>query len=227
MSQRFLHLEKDRKGEAKEPREDDSPEPPLPTGLNPARFRPEPEPSLALAEEPAGAVFVRCARCGADNTRFAVTCSRCDLSLQTPEQRAFNAQFAERLATERHREEQLWSLRRAEQEALRAQEAAELREAQLALGLRLAQRERERVENELGDGFASLTLPQALRRIQNPRIRLAVLLGLGLLALLPWLLTSSHGSLGLGLRLVSLAVLVAFAPPGWWRNRRSFTRWRL
>jgi hypothetical protein len=228
MSKRFLHLERDRPSVPdREERPDNGEEVALPTGLNRERFRPEPEPSLAVAAKEEGPGFLRCARCGADNTRFARNCARCETPLHTPEQRAYNAQFAERLTAERKQENETLATRRAEQERLRAEEAAQLREAQLELGKRLAQRERERVEDELGDGgFTSLSVPGALRRIQSPRARLAVLVALGLVAVLPWFLTSVHSGVGEALRLVSLMVLLSFTPPGWRRNRRFRGRWR-
>src|SRR5438309_1494463 len=66
--------------------------------VHPTRFAPEeprpPGSGIETDEEPADAQpFMRCARCEADNTRFADRCTNCGTALHTPEQELYNRQL--------------------------------------------------------------------------------------------------------------------------------------
>jgi len=79
---RFEHLGGDREAAAR---------PPAPARAAADRFRLPRERGLEVANLPEGAQpFTRCARCQADNTRYAPACTSCGAALDTPEQRAFN-----------------------------------------------------------------------------------------------------------------------------------------
>jgi hypothetical protein len=119
-----------------------SPVPPSATD----RFR-EPEGSgLALDRAPDGEQpFVRCAACEADHARRALRCDRCGVSLDTPEQRAFNERLWAGQRREADEEERAGDARRealgrdAEQAALDRRALAE------AMADEILRRERERL----------------------------------------------------------------------------------
>jgi hypothetical protein len=67
------------------------------------RFRPPPEPKLALElseSRPEDQPFIRCLRCQMDNHALATACSQCHCDLNTPEQRDFNQKLWDQLRRE-------------------------------------------------------------------------------------------------------------------------------
>jgi hypothetical protein len=77
-------------------------------GASAKRFRAEaPDLGPHVLDLEGGQAFVRCALCRGDNHATATTCCRCEASLDTPEQRAFNEAF--------------WKRRLEEDAALRAE----------------------------------------------------------------------------------------------------------
>jgi hypothetical protein len=147
--------------------------------------------------------FNRCVRCQTDNGRFVECCERCGASLTTPEQHAFHAQLAQ--ANEAFRKNEV-----AELEQLRAaREAEAARQATLSLQLLLEKDAQPRDE--------SLSLGRRLlRRIPNPRHRMAVLIGSVVLLLLPWFFQGA----GTTLRLISLITFAVLFSPRSLRPRR-------
>src|SRR5438105_669904 len=189
--------------------------------VHPTRFAPEeprpPGSGIETDEEPADAQpFLRCARCEADNTRFADRCTNCGAALHTPEQELYNRQ--------------LWTKRRAEA-AAEQQALADLRapkppidEARRQLGEQLAlevmQREEARIGWMQGGGF----VPFGVRLVMAMPVRwrwgaLAVVTlwlgGTGIAAL------QTHRSTPIALFLGSVFLLLALFSPS--RPRRS--RW--
>ncbi|MCI0571282.1 MAG: hypothetical protein L0Y66_11060 [Myxococcaceae bacterium] len=77
------------------------------------RFRHQGEVPMALDERALEDMpFRRCVRCEVDSSRYVTACSRCGADLETPEQRAFNAQLWQRRQQEA-------AVERVELEALR------------------------------------------------------------------------------------------------------------
>jgi hypothetical protein len=154
--------------------------------------------------------FVRCAHCHADSNRHATTCQVCGLSLDTDEQRRYNAELWPRVREEvRHAREEAEERRRESERRFALEIAERVR--------RDALRAREDAEATRGLGSVvrgrqpSLGLSW-LRRIPDPRVRLAVLVGL---VALPFLLWQVAPALGV---LCSLAICAVFLP----RMRKRF-----
>lgn len=197
------------------------------------RFRePEARPPDVAAPGEDEQPFIRCRRCETDNSRYARACTTCGDDLHSAEQRAFNADLWARRREERAEEEKASAeLRRAQIEA--AAEASRARRAAAEeLARQAGHRERERLDREewgggrwgdpwgggFGDGDRTPVALRLLRRIQDPRWRLAAIGGyVGLVLLFFALSFVSQGFL-----VVSLLLLVLLLPGGTWRVRR---RW--
>jgi hypothetical protein len=167
---RFLHIERsrtDRPAADAEPaaatagrfgtveRPGARPQAPRSSGAELDRFGPEPDPAIELVETAAGdQPFTRCVRCGRDHGVFATECSGCGASLDTEAQREFN----ERLWQRRREEAARDAVHEAELRALRIREGDELASGRRAMGEALArevgERERRRLDGELGGGGA-------------------------------------------------------------------------
>jgi len=165
---RFLHLERARPAgpTAELPRElpdateeriaglerpggDPAPAPRHRTGAQLERFGPEPEPSLELIREGEHRAFVRCRRCGMDNSAFATLCQGCGVRLDTPEQREFDERFFEAREAEAQREARAEAAR----QELRARAEEEAARARRAMGEAIAREVGESERRRLGDGF--------------------------------------------------------------------------
>jgi hypothetical protein len=142
------------------------------SGAEAERFAaaPEPEEKIAVLADDGGPPFIRCRQCRTDNYVTATSCSSCHASLTNPAQRAYN--------------EALWQRQSAEQEelkrhvqALQASRQAADEEARQALrrsyGFELAPGHDRRDEPPLGLRLA--------RQIRDPRLRLVVLVLVGIL----------------------------------------------
>jgi len=200
---RFLKLEKARSGEAPpapaapatETRFGGAPSPeptdesryPSRSGATVGRFDgaleiPGGRPAIRVLEDDGGPSFVRCASCRADSHATATRCGNCDADLTTPAQRRFNEAF--------------WK-RRLEEEADERQEVDRLRESQARANEETAEaqrrlpelerqlRARDTREIQVGGVFRALgqTIGRWLAgRIPDPRLRIAVVAGGGLLA---------------------------------------------
>lgn len=163
---RFLHLERPRDGAGEagdagesspgtvgrfggveRPAAATAPSAPRSSGADLDRFGPEPPPAIELVETSAGErPFTRCLRCGMDHNVFATTCSGCNASLDTPEQRDFN----ERLWARRQEEARREAAAEAERRAREAREQAELAAARRAMGEELAREVGRRERRRLG-----------------------------------------------------------------------------
>jgi hypothetical protein len=174
---RFLHIERARtKPPGAAP----------PSGADLDRFGPEPPPTIELLETASGErPFTRCMRCGMDHGVFATApqgapseergfaagagleCTGCGASLDTEAQRDFNERLWARRQDEAAREAAASEVLRA----ARAEADAEVVRARRALGETLArevgERERRRLDAELGGGGrpGSLRAGDLLRRI--------------------------------------------------------------
>lgn len=159
--------------------------------------------------------FVRCVRCRADSHRHATACQVCGASFDTPQQRVFNAtlwaELRQDLAAERERHE-----RERREELDRLQREMEERQRRATDAARVRQEEDRLVGARLFGTEASLGL-QILRRIEDPRLRLAVVIGL---IALPFLLWAIPGLRSMAI-LVSLGVALLFMP----RFGRRRGRW--
>src|SRR5688572_19253679 len=149
---------------------------PAGSGVEMDRFSGEPAPqekAIAVLADDGGQPFIRCRNCRTDNYLTAVHCSFCQADLTTPPQRAYNEALwqrhtAEKADVQRHVEALAASQREANEAALAAirrsrvfelETTAEERENEPPLGVRLA------------------------RRIRDPRLRLAVLIVIGVVPL--------------------------------------------
>jgi hypothetical protein len=176
-----------------------------------ARFSAAPAPqekAIAVLADDGGQPFTRCRNCRTDNHLTAVHCSFCDANLTTPPQRAYNEalwhrQTAENAELQSHVRALAASQREAAEEALQAlrrsrvfelMTTAEERENEPPLGVRLA------------------------RRIRDPRLRLAVLIVIGVVPL--YLVFFGTGDARVVGYLMSLAVGFLFSP----RNLRRWLR---
>lgn len=143
------------------------PQAPRSSGAELDRFGPEPDPAIELVETAAGEQpFTRCVRCGMDHGVFATECSGCGASLDTKPQREFNERLWRRRQEEAGRE----AVHEAELRALRIREGDELASGRRALGEALArevgERERRRLDGELGGGaFGWDAAARLLRRL--------------------------------------------------------------
>jgi len=189
--------------------------------VHPTRFAPEepraPGSGMETDEEPADAQpFMRCARCEADNTRFADRCTNCGTALHTPEQDLYNRQ--------------LWTKRRAEaateQKALEDMRAPkpQLEDARRQMGeqiaLEVAAREEARFGWMQGGSFVPFGVRLVMAMPEGWRWgSLAVVVlwlgGTGVAAL------QTHGRTPTSLFFGTLVLLLAMFSPS--RPRR--TRW--
>jgi hypothetical protein len=180
---RFLHIERPRtdgaaaddparrdtaeRFEGVERRPAAAPGPPA-TGAELDRFGPKPPPRIELLETASGErPFTRCMRCGMDHNVRATECTGCGASLDTEPQRAFNdrlwAQRQEEAAREAAASEELRAAR-ADADA----EAARARRAMVeTLAREVGERERRRLDAELGPSARRVAIPVAdlLRRV--------------------------------------------------------------
>jgi hypothetical protein len=180
---RFLHIERRRTGApggsdtarpdtAERFESVERPQPPAATqpasGADLERFGPEPPPPIELAGTAAGErPFTRCMGCGMDHHVLATECTGCGAPLDTEPQRAFNDRLWARRQEEAAREA-------AASEALRAARAdadAEATRARRAMAETLArevgERERRRLDAELGPSARKVAMPVAdlVRRV--------------------------------------------------------------
>jgi membrane-bound ClpP family serine protease len=192
------------------PQADEGSAEPAASGTETGRFSTaEPPPkAIAVLADDGGQPFIRCRNCRTDNHLTATKCSFCEASLTTPPQRAYNEALWQRHAAEKaelqaHVQALAASQREANEEALAAlrrsrvfelQTTAEERENEPTLGVRLA------------------------RRIRDPRLRLAVLIVIGVVPL--YLVFFGHGDARAVGYLMSLLVGFLFAP----RNLRRWLR---
>jgi hypothetical protein len=239
---RFLKLERPRQagGEAPDPLPDDDrferigdpaarPDPfpersvpspsPVPS-TSTDRFRPPPERPLETADARQGAQpFTRCASCQMDNTIYAAACQNCGAALDTPAQQDFN----QRLWNGRQAEAEAERRATAEREQARQRDAAEQARLRRELAEQMARQERDRIDEELGDGpagraGASDTAGMRLLRLvpgAGLRISIAVLaIGIPLL-----LLVFGRGQVQFA-GMALLGVLIALFSPARRRTRR-------
>jgi hypothetical protein len=181
------------------------------SGADIGRFSSSAEPpprAIAVLADDGGQPFIRCRNCRTDNHLTATTCSFCEASLTTPPQRAYNEALWQRHAAENaelqaHVQALEASQREANEEALAAlrrsrvfelETIAEERENEPPLGVRLA------------------------RRVRDPRLRLLVLIAVGVVPL--YLVFFGHGDARAVGYLMSLAVGFLFSP----RNLRRWLR---
>jgi hypothetical protein len=200
-----------------------SPEPaPAPSSGVPSsstdRFRPPPERPLETVGDRSGVQpFTRCASCQMDNTVYAPACQNCGAALDTPAQRDFN--------------ERLWSARRAEAEAerrasaereqARQREAAEQARQRRELAEELARREKDRIDDELGETTGRPASDTAgmrlLRLVPGPGLRVAIAVVAIVIPLL--LLLFGRGQVQFA-GMALLGVLIALFSPARRRSRR-------
>jgi hypothetical protein len=184
------------------------------------RFKLHGQTPLALdgaPEEPHA--FPRCVRCQTDNGRFAQVCTTCGADLQSPEQRAYDAERSREQAEPRPRE-QKGGLHKAHQEASAEQLAEQ-------------QRYQEQLHRALEEDRSFLSRLQPL---------FTPCLGVGLLRLIPHPLarwTTLAWALGLPLLLVRFGnerlralglylgafVLLSFIPTWLWAEKHSRRWW--
>jgi hypothetical protein len=195
----------------------DVPAPPPPAGPRASgagtdRFVPAPEPAektIALLEDDGGQPFIRCRQCRTDNHVTASKCSFCEASLATAPQRAYN--------------EALWAQHSAEKadlhkhvQALEASRRAADEEAFRVIRQNLTY---EQYQSSLQpDDVPPLGLRLA-RRIRDPRLRLAVLIVIGVVPLYLVFFGAGPNARFIGY-LMALAVGFLFSP----RNLRRWLR---
>ncbi|MFT3913865.1 MAG: hypothetical protein QM704_07065 [Anaeromyxobacteraceae bacterium] len=199
-----------------------------------ARFGPDHDPGLQLAErDPAARPFQRCPACGRDHGLHEVVCT-CGARLDTPEVQAWN----DRLWAERAAEDARLS---AEGEAARERarrEAEELAKLKYEMGVELARqvgdRERRRlgVDGGLGGGLDPVGGGAGSEPLWNWLVerfpaahRLTITVGLGV----AWLVLLAGGLLARrgGVVLAAIVILLALVvPPRAWarRTRRGIFR---
>lgn len=118
------------------------------------RFRPPPERPLETADLPEDAQpFTRCASCQMDNTVYAAACQNCGAALDTPAQRDFN----ERLWASRRAEDEAERRAAAEREKERQRDAAAQARARRELAEEMAQREKDRIDDQYGGDLPGRT----------------------------------------------------------------------
>jgi hypothetical protein len=182
------------------------------TGAGTDRFAPAPEPTekpIAVLADDGGQPFIRCRQCRTDNHLTATKCSFCEATLTGAAQRAYNEALwaqhaAERAELQAHVRALEASRRAADEEALRAirqnltyeqYESSLQRDDVPPLGLRLA------------------------RRIRDPRLRLGVLIVIGVVPLYLVFFGAGPNARFVGY-LMALAVGLLFSP----RNLRRWLR---
>ncbi len=224
--ERFLRLERPRR-----PREEAGPAPaarerfehagpavhaaeapagPSGSGAEMGRFAAEPVPEerpIAVLEDDGGQPFIRCRQCRTDNHLTATKCSFCEATLTNAAQRAYN--------------ESLWRQQTADtaelQQHVRALEASrQAAEEEARQALRLShtfelQTWGQERENQPAPGV------RLARRIRDPRIRLAVLIAVGVVPLYLVFFGGSVDARMLGY-LLALVVGFLFSP-------RNLMRW--
>jgi hypothetical protein len=208
--ERFLRVEKAK------------PTPPAPAASRgvPQRFGEEPPPEerpLRVLEHE-GMPFVRCCVCRFDNHLTATRCQNCGDALSSPVQRAFNEALSRSQAEQSARD-------RAEADVVHAaRRDAEAREAQRrALDHLMDMDALRRGVPRTGSADEPSWGLRLARRIRDPRLRLAALVGAALLPLVLMMAApASSGWFEIGLLLAALLV-VAFLPPG---VRRALMRER-
>jgi hypothetical protein len=172
-----------------------------------ARFDETAEDEVLLHEpSEADQPFVRCARCEADNGRFAVSCVACGAALDSPEQRAFNEQlWAKRRAQREEEHEQHRTLERAHLD-----DGAELSTERRRYGEELARRVgRETRERLGGDPWARL----------DRRTRLNFGIGAVLIGILFVAASATGGPRAVARVLVMVAIVGAVIGVRWFLRR--------
>jgi hypothetical protein len=182
------------------------------------RFKLHGETPLALAEPPQeGPRFPRCARCEADNGRYAQECTACGADLTTPEQREYTERYwQERRLREREAQRaqeqarQQWEAQRKAEEARRAEQLSQLF---------LKQGEGSWLRYVLEQPSIGLGL---LALIPHLAVRWAVLVGALVvpLLLMRWGSSSVQGAGAIMLLFVILLVL----PRSWFRRSGMWRR---
>ncbi|HYQ80351.1 MAG TPA: hypothetical protein VEP68_02555, partial [Anaeromyxobacteraceae bacterium] len=213
------------------------------------RFRPPAERPLEVAEPAEGVQpFRRCARCEADNARFAEACQNCGADLRTPEQEAFNQHLWAKRRAEAAEEARVL----AEREAERGRLAEEERKARVALATEMARMEAGRVEGELdrawgrerwGRGWGEDPIPRYdpdspwgepprapvglrwLRAIKSPLLRIAVIVVAVAVPLSLVVLGSRGGTARFAGMMILVVLLALVSPPRWRYRRRGFWGW--
>lgn len=160
---------------------------------DPSRFDPAAVAPVELdAQREVEQPYARCRACEGDNTRYARVCAHCRADLDTPEQRAFNAQLWE--AQRAHRDAEREASARAQEALLEA--AREEKLAQRAHYEELARQVKRETEARLGGSPAPVEW--------SPRA-LAMFAGAGLVLLAAFLLGGTRAAV----RLAVLALVVA------------------
>jgi hypothetical protein len=186
------------------------------------RFKLHGQTPLALDGAPEQAhPFPRCVRCQTDNGRFAQVCTTCGADLQSPEQRAYDAELGRsREQAEARTREQESRIHKAHQEA-RAEQLAE--QQRYMEQLRRALEEERSLLSRLPQLFTPCLGVGLLRLIPHPFVRWATLawaLGLPLL-----FMRFGHPPLRkFGLYLEG-AILLSFIPTWLWRERYGRRWW--
>jgi len=232
---RFLKLERPRQagGDAPDPLPDEerfegigevgarpSPTPASPVpSTSTDRFRPPPERPLETADDRQGAQpFTRCASCQMDNTIYAAACQNCRAPLDTPAQRDFN----ERLWAARKAEAEAERRATADREQARQRDAAAQARSRRELAEEMARREKERIDDEYGDGpvgrpSSDTAGMRLLRRIPGAGLRIVVaVLAIGIPLLL---LLFGRGQIQFA-GMALLGLLIALFSPARRRSRR-------
>jgi hypothetical protein len=122
------------------------------TGARLERFGPEPEPTLELVDAEGRRPFIRCRRCGMDNSVFATACQGCSVSLDTPEQREFDERFWTARNAQADREARDAAARRKLQARAEEQDAPARRAMAEAMAREAGERERRRLDASPGSG---------------------------------------------------------------------------
>lgn len=193
------------------------------------RFKPAEERPLELATVGAQQPFMRCMKCEADNTNFAERCFNCGDDLTTDAQRTFNDRFWEKRQAAEAEDRQAAAEResaRAEDEARQRKELADLK---VKAATELAAAERLRVQASLGgspdleSSFGGWTPygVRILQRIQNPLVRLGVIVGsVGVPAVLVASSSPGHTAFRVGLAGFGILAFLLTPPLLLFRRRR-------
>jgi len=186
---------------------------PVASGMESARFEPQPhtEKPIAVLPDDGGQPFIRCRNCRTDNHLTALTCAFCEANLTTPPQRAYNEALwqrhtAEKIELQSHVQLLEASRRVADEEAQRA--------------IRQSLTFEQYAATQHADDPPPLGLRLA-RRIRDPRIRLAVLITIGAVPL--YLVFFGTGSERFFGYLLSIVVGFLFRPSAWRRLLRGGT----
>jgi hypothetical protein len=160
-----------------------------------------------LEEHPDAQPFARCAICEADNSKYALRCTNCGESLNTPEQRAFNAK--------------LWEARKAAESKTPAPATAAEPDPRHAMGIAIAEEIGRRDSWTPADAQAGVPLGVRILTALSPGWRRwivgAVLAEIACTGL--WALRTGEQPWGLACG-ISIAVVIAiFLPPS--RRRRG------